>query len=535
MATRIRFRELEDAWERDHRELEQRLQKLGQLPPDDQRKLEAYRDEGAIFKVDSLYTKLWEEYGLKKADQPRRLMLSQRGSQPDDLTEEEIAVAVVWHRLRRAGYTEPGAEGFDEALAREKARFDEYKSHYVEAAKALAARVRTGEQDFIELELLDDTAEHLAATPYPGAQAVAAAERYRGRRFRRELLTSRELLELDVVPLEGAGIRAAAALALARRLVDAGLFRAVEQVSSDAEAGVTDLAPETIDRLEDYSRRQEERWPSPERADELMSRLFADPFDSVWERFVAAAHDFTESLTAFDVRYGGLSRHRAEALRGPALDVATLLSDRATATVRMIAASAERQIVDARKILDEPDVQRAYRARDWRGVVVETCPDLAGVDLSQIVELAEWHAILISWLATKVDNLRARHGELVDVAVIASGFSSDNPFREPTDADAAYSWDAISHELLARVSSPRATESRAQTPTGTNGSQTGQQPEEKPVFPAPPARVKLKEAQFPPPRLPESHRAGRVTASLARDAARAAQSRRTAPCRCGAC
>ncbi len=164
-------------------------------------------------------------------------------------------------------------------------------------------------------------------------------------------------------------------------------------------------------------------------------------------RFIRTGHDFIQTLTPEDIHHVGLSSLRAKSVRArPALQVASLLTDRASATVELVAGSLVGEIVKARAILHKADIRCAYGARDWRGVVVATTSGLTQEDVQQRVELAENTGILMSWLATRAKAIGDRQALFIRVEDIVTRETSDDPFMKTSDADA---WQAIDEQYTA--------------------------------------------------------------------------------------
>ena len=294
----------------------------------------------------------------------------------------------------------------------------------------------------LDLELLDAAACLIAEqSDLQPRIAVAATEEqlYQTRRHR-QVLSGKGIVDIGNVQLDGTTIRACAVLAMHRHFTDAGLFDAIDRVIEDAVAGTANLDHSTVLELKDYALEQERRWPSLDQVNALQSRLFDDAFDAQWTSLIRTGHDFIQTLTPEDIHHVGLSSLRAESVRGPALKGASLLTDRASATVELVAGSLVGQIVKARAILHKADIRCEYGARDWRGVVVATTSGLTQEDVQQRVKLAENTGILMSWLATRAKAIGDRQALFIRVEDIVTRETSDDPFMKTSDADA---WQAI--------------------------------------------------------------------------------------------
>jgi hypothetical protein len=502
----IAFCEIDREWNEERARLEERRHRIletsrccnedeaiARLSPRRREEIKKLDEQIGSFSGGDVYATVWEAYGL--AGTPHQRVPSQRDDAPKpELPAEELGFAVTVHRLRMQGWTDASAQGFRETLECEKAKFSSQQSCYENVAQELINECgKTG--GCVEISLLESATQQLIDEPTMSAeQAIMTVRDRRRHGNKRELLASDGLVRTETFTLDPAGIRAAAVVSLHHHFAEAGGLSAVGHLVEHAEAGITDLDVRTVERLESYQRRLDRRWPSDERATALYERLFDDPFDPQWRRFLRAAHEFTTGLTADDVSYGGVSLVRGESVRGLARPIATLLVERAPVATQMIAKSLERQIISARRILGDPSVQLLHHAHDWQQLVHELCPELTGQDIAWHADVGECTAILLAWLATNAPALEGRQQPLIDIQEIAAGDTSANVLLEPTAADAAECWECL-YALLdldeVEESVPQHAEEREPTDVEAAQRRTMRAPEY-----AAPARVRLTPPMF---------------------------------------
>jgi hypothetical protein len=193
-------------------------------------------------------------------------------------------------------------------------------------------------------------------------------------------------------------------------------------------------------------------------------------FNDLWMRFVSSVSAFARELTVDAVRPGPSQAARQERVRKAARDLAANLSQHGYGLANFEAVDLQRQIDDLIKVLSDPEIRRAYGARDVTQLVDRVSAlELGGLRAQRFGHLARARtgAIVIAWLAWRSPVLGAP-GNVLDAATIKGKAGDKDPSRTPSDFDlveACELWLAVSgvpddhiDELSTPVETPEARE-----------------------------------------------------------------------------
>lgn len=515
----IQVCELQTAWEEGLTGLRERLHWLlsltgccdatdakQRLSPARQEEVDRLETQINTYQGDPIYRTLYCE--LLDKTTAREIFPSQQAkSSTGPLTSTELRVAILWHKLLLAGINDVTDSRYEHERMCADAWFTAHEEHYNEIARVL---VLDSSRECLELEVLEAAVSLLVEQPHlqPGI-AVAAAEERIQERGRGQLVIGKGIVDIGNVELDSTTIRACAVLAMYRHF--GCLFDALGRVTADAIAGTTNLDERTVHEIRDYAVELDRRWPPLVDVDTLVSNLFDDEFEAKFAVFIRAGHDFIGSLTPADVGAPALAQLRAEALRGLAAEIASGLTDRASATVELVARSLVGQIARARAILTRADVLCEYGQRDSKWVVATTT-GLTVEQVEQAVMLGEHKGIVLSWVANAAKKIGDQNAQFLRVEDIVAGGASDDPFVNTSAADLARSIDAL---FALGIGAPQQDAAQPVTllvqatqPTDVNGDGDTVEVTLGPVMesgpaggvsapPPMPARVKLQASMFP--------------------------------------
>jgi hypothetical protein len=440
--------ELEEAWKNHERALKTARHEIlygheqdpakRTLYPDQQDKLEEIEGRLDDERADPLLDAVWQAVSASREKPRAGMMPSQSGARPADmLTPEEVKAAAVYWMLKEAGFTDPNAPEFEAELNR---RLREYKSNRDLYEKVAAERVRPGNPRRLSMREVHATVRELAghgnqitSDKINEAYAVVSKKQEEEKRCEVSLAGVATDASVTVVPDH---VRAGALVWAHARLEYACLFRALDTIIDDADLGQIAIDCDAVVRIQEYRRDDSYRWLTEERLQTLRERVLGPPFPTLMRNLVVAGHTFLGRQTQVDLVGSKIPpRISEDPVRMAATALAAHLSEQGWGTTYTAAEGLKRQIIEARKILSDPSVERAYCSRDWLGVVVRACEGTEVSDITREFTLADAGATAMSWLATKAEILSgATYHRLLDDRFFAST-GGDDRVENPTDGD----------------------------------------------------------------------------------------------------
>ena len=206
-------------------------------------------------------------------------------------------------------------------------------------------------------------------------------------------------------------LRAAGAIYTAAQLDELRLFAVTDRIAELFAAGQLPIGSgRAAKAFQDYWRARDGRLSEAERR-AVYARVLGLPggdstaranrqFDALWLRFVTAANDYARPADAESSLDQGI-------LSGAARDLAANLSRHAGGMALRAAVELGAQMKDATRLLGDPDVRRAFGARDmWQVVDSVARNDLGGArNSARHRALAQSGTAILDWLAEHARDL----------------------------------------------------------------------------------------------------------------------------------
>ncbi len=259
----------------------------------------------------------------------------------------------------------------------------------------------------------------------------------------------------EIVP---ENIRATGAIYSSAMLEETKIFQVADSLVSAFQNGMLPVSKRSSRRLYQYWREEPQRLTATDRKN-LYKRVLGIPggdegvipnrdFNDLWVRFVSSVSQLTRQ-NASDLETGATANEDSKAA---GRELAQNLSAHGYGPTYFAAEELQKQINQVLKLLSDPEIQRAYGARDmWQVVDQIANLELGGAaDTTRYRTLAAAGANIIAWIAKNGRKFSISHsGSLVSLRrrTSAHDFRALQGLKSSTDAallDACAQWLAVS-------------------------------------------------------------------------------------------